>query len=282
MLRRCFLAAPLLCCVRPAVARGAVPVVASFSVLADIARAIGGDQLSVASLVAIGGDVHEYEAKPSDLAKIGDAAVIVVNGLGLDPWVGRLIGASGSTAPVIVASAKVTPRRLPGGITDPHAWQDPRNGILYAQAIAAGLAGRVLASRLAAYILALEALDHWCAAQFATVPPARRQIVTSHDAFGYYAARYGLIIHPVRGVENAEPSADEFAALVTRLQQAKGSVVFLENMTNPALLQSLAEETGAKIGGSLYADSLSAPGGPAASYIDMIRYNTNTIVAALR
>ena len=288
MLRRRMLTAPLLLPGLRARAAAALHVVASFSVLADMVRQIVGDQAIVDEIVAIGGDVHEYEARPGDLDKIARAGLIVVNGLGLDRWIGRLIVASGSSALVVVAGCQVSPRQLPGGVTDPHAWQNPQNGILYAKAIEAavlqapGVDRAAIARQAQGYIAAIGALDRWCATEFATIPLSRRQIVTSHDAFGYYSARYGLTIHPVRGVENAEPSAAEFAALITRLRQQKGSVVFLENMTNPALLQSLAQETGTLIGGSLYADSLSAPGGPAATYIDMIRYNTLTIVHALR
>ena len=257
-------------------------VVTSFSVLADMVRQLAGNNATVDSLVGPGGDVHEYEPHPSDLEKLARADVVVVNGLGLDRWMNRLIQASGTKAPVIVAGAAVIPRQLPGGITDPHAWQNPQNGILYVKAIAAGLAPFGMALNTEAYIAQIRALDQWCAQQFATIPAARRRIVTSHDAFGYYAARYGLQIMPVRGVENAEPSAQEFAALATRLRAAHGEVVFLENLTNPALLQSLAAETGARVGGTLYADSLSPPDGPAANYLAMIRYNTQTIVTALR
>ncbi len=285
MLRRSLLATPLL--LLPARAVAPLRVVASFSVLADMVRQIGGAGVIVDSIVGIGGDVHEYEAKPSDLGKLAAADLIVLNGLGLDNWMKRLIQASGSKALVIVAGAAVAPRALPGGITDPHAWHNPANGVLYARAIAAGLlilpsVDQAAVQRNAAqFIAAIEATDRWCAAQFAAIPADRRQIVTSHDAFGYYAARYGLVIHPVRGVDNAEPSAAAFAGLVKRLQGVKG-VVFLEIMTNPSLLTALAQETGAKIGGSLYADSLSAPDGPAGNYLAMIRYNTNTIIAGLK
>jgi len=261
---------------------------ASFSVLADMLRQVAGGEIGVDTLVSIGGNVHEHESRPSDLNKIARADLIIVNGLGLDRWIDRLIAASGFNAPVITAGAAVTPRRLPGGITDPHAWHNPENGVLYVKQIEAGLLSlqgldpAVIRRHATAYIAEIENTDRWCAAQFAAIPPARRTIVTSHDAFGYFAAQYGLTIVPVRGIEDSEPSASEFASLVTRLKQHRGSVVFLENMTNPSLLTSLSQETGARIGGTLYADSLSAESGPAPTYLDMVRYNTTTIVNALR
>ncbi len=281
MLRRSIFLTPLLLLPVRAENRP-LRIVASFSVLADMVRNLVGDTASVDSIVALGGDVHEYEPRPSDLEKLARADAVVLNGLGLDRWMNRLVEASGSKARVIVAGAAVVPRQLPGGITDPHAWQNPLNGILYVQAIAAGLSQVPgITARASAYIARIRALDQWCLSQFAGVPVAQRHIVTSHDAFGYYAARYGLQILPVRGIEDAEPSAEEFAALATRLRAARGEVVFLENLTNPALLQSLANETGARIGGTLYADSLSRPDGPAGSYLAMVRYNTQTIVSAL-
>lgn len=281
MLRRSIFLTPLLLLPVRAETRP-LRIVASFSVLADMVRNLVGDAASVDSIVALGGDVHEYEPRPSDLEKLARADAVVLNGLGLDRWMNRLVEASGSKAKVIVAGAAVVPRQLPGGITDPHAWQNPLNGILYVQAIAAGLPQVPgIGARAAAYIAQIRALDQYCLSQFASVHLARRHIVTSHDALGYYAARYGLQILPVRGIEDAEPSAEEFAALATRLRAAHGEVVFLENLTNPALLQSLASETGARIGGTLYADSLSRPDGPAGSYLAMVRYNTDTIVNAL-
>ena len=286
--RRSLLAAPLLALLpKGRAARPPLRIVASFSVLADLVRQVAGDQALVESIVGPGGDVHEYEPRPSDLEKLARADLIVLNGLTLDDWMRKLITASGSQAPVVVAGARVVPRQLPGGITDPHGWHDPENALLYVEAIAAALARipgldqPAIAARAAAYGAQIRALEQSCAALYAPIPPARRRLVTSHDAFGYYAARFGLTIVPVRGVEDAEPSAQQMAALATRLKSFQGAPVFLENLTNPALLRALAAESGARIGGTLYADSLSAPDGPAGSYLAMIRFNTETIVRAL-
>jgi zinc/manganese transport system substrate-binding protein len=178
-----------------------------------------------------------------------------------------------------------------GGViaTDPHAWQDPRNGVLYVQAIAEGLAAAD-ASRAAVYQAAAErygaevrAVDGWIETAFASIPAGQRRIITTHDAFGYYGARYGIEILSAEGISTEfEPSAKAIAALVRQIKREQVRAVFIENMTSPRMAEMLARETGAVLGGTVYSDALSPPGGPAATYLDMLRHNTALFAAAMR
>ena len=268
-------------------AAAALPVVASFSILADMTREIGGAAVSVCSLVPADGDPHVYEPRPSDLLAIRGAALVVTNGLRLEGWMERLLPASGTRAPVVVAAAAVVARRLGEGV-DPHAWQDPRNGILYARAIAEGLIGvapgeaDAIREREADYVRRIAELDSWIAAQVATVPPERRRILTSHDAFFYFGARYGIEFVGVQGIDTeAEPSAAAIAALVRQIRALGITAVFVENMTSPRLAQVVARESGAVLGGEVYSDALSPPGGPAATYLQMFRHNVTLFVRAM-
>jgi zinc/manganese transport system substrate-binding protein len=263
-------------------------VVASFSILADMTREVGGPAVGVRSLVPADGDVHVYEPRPSDLLAIRGAALVVTNGLGLEGWLDRLLAASGTPAPVVVAAAGVTPRRLGAGV-DPHAWQDPRNGMIYARAIAEGLA-RVMPGQAAEiraraedYAGRIAAMDAWIAQQVATVPPARRRILTSHDAFFYFGARYGIEFIGVQGIDTeSEPSAAAMAALVRQIRAEGIKAVFVENMTSPRLARMVARESGAVLGPVVYSDALSPPGGPADTYLRMFHHNVTQFVQAMR
>src|ERR1700712_1527869 len=260
-------------------------VVATFSILADLVSQVSGGAVSVEALVGPDGDVHVYEPRPKDLRTLLAAALVVRNGLGLEGWMDRLTAASGYKGRIVVAAEKVTPRTMTenGGAiaTDPHAWQDPRNAILYVQAIADGLASadpsgaatyHDAASR---YVAEIAQTDTWIETTLAAIPPERRRIITTHDAFGYYGARFGIELLSAEGVSTeSEPSAKAIAALVRQIEREKVRAVFIENMTNPRIAQMLARETGAVLGGIVYSDALSPPGGPAPSYLDVLRHNT--------
>jgi zinc/manganese transport system substrate-binding protein len=270
-----------------------LPVVASFSILADMVRQIGGDAVAVTSLVPPDGDPHEYEPKPSDLRALAAAQLLVVNGLGLEGWMTRLASASGYRGPTCTASTGIRPRRMTedGGaiVTDPHAWQDATNGAAYARTIAAAL-GKADPSRAAEfrqagerYVAAVLETDAWIAQQFVPIPPARRIIVTTHDAFGYFGARYGIAVHSAEGIStDAEPSARDIARLVAQIKRDHVRAVFLENMTDPRLAAMLAQEAGATLGEKVYSDALSSPGGPADTYLGMFRHNVPLFVAAMQ
>lgn len=269
-----------------------LPVVATFSILADMVRQIGGAAVSVAGLVPPDGDPHVYQPKPADLRAIMQARVLVENGLGLEGWMHRLGSAGGFTGVHVIAASAVTPRSMTedGHVAiDPHAWQDPRNGVLYARAIADGLVQAAPADEAACraaaarFIAEIEATDAWIAQQFAPIPAAQRRVITTHDAFGYYGARYGIELLAAEGLStDAEPSAHAIAALIAQIRRENIHAVFLENMTDPRLARMLARETGAVLGGTVYSDALSPPGGPAATYIAMLRHNTTLFVQAMR
>jgi zinc/manganese transport system substrate-binding protein len=266
--------------------------VASFSILADMARRIGGELVNVKSLVPPDADPHVWQPTASDSRALTEAALLIENGLGLEGWMGRLGAASGFRGIRIVASDGVKPRMMREGTAtslDPHAWQNPRNGVIYARNVAEGLtaadpahadAWRVNA---ASYVEEIEQVDTWIANQFAPIPPAARRIITTHDAFGYYGDRYGITFLAVEGLStDAEPSAKAIAALVAQVRRERARTVFLENMTDPRLARMLAQETGATLSGPLYSDALSKPDGPAPDYLSMLRYNTTLFQRAMR
>jgi zinc/manganese transport system substrate-binding protein len=289
MYRRLFLGAVGL---SPFAAMAAEPLraVASFSILGDIVRQVGGDRVAVTTIVPPNGDAHDYQPRPADARAIAAAGFVTMNGFDLDNWLARLAMSTRTNAALTVASRLVTPRTLPGStVVDPHAWQDPRNGALYAIAIGDGLASadppgdavyRAAAERYAAEAMRL---DVSIEARFAAIPVKARRIITTHDAFGYYGARYDIEFLSAQGLStDAEPSARAIAALVAQIKREKIRAVFLENMTDPRLAQMLAREAGAVLGGTVYSDALSAADGPAGSYLEMLRYNTGLFVAAMR
>jgi zinc/manganese transport system substrate-binding protein len=293
MLRRSLLMAASLSFVAPALAAPPpLPVVASFSILADMVRQIGGNAVSVTSLVPVDGDAHEYQPKPSDLRAIKGAKLVVLNGFGLEGWIDRLVQSAGYAGPVVIATKGITPRRMEENgapVTDPHAWQDPRNGTIYARNIADGLAtvdpanALMFRSRADAYIRDIEQTDAWVVAQIAGVPAERRKILTSHDAFGYFGARYGVEFRGVQGMNTeSEPSAKDIAALIKLIRTEKIRAVFVENMTSPKLAQSVARETGAVVGPVVFSDALSKPSGPAPTYLGIFRHNVPLFVKGMQ
>jgi zinc/manganese transport system substrate-binding protein len=275
----------------PAPAWAAMPVVASFSILGDIVKQVGGDAVAVTVLVPPGGDVHTYDPRPSDVLAIRAARVVVVNGLGLEGWMDRLVSGASGGAVRVVASTGVKPRSMSEGgraVTDPHAWQDPRNAVIYADVIADALSRadppdadlyRANADR---FIAQVRETDAWIERTLSPIPPAQRRIITSHDAFGYYGARYGIAFRGVQGIDTeSEPTPRDIATLAAQIRRDHIRVVFVENMTDPRFAAALAREAGAVVGPTVYSDSLSPPAGPAASYIAMLRYNTSAFAAAL-
>ncbi len=291
MVARCLLAALLL--LMPATLRAApaLPVVATFSVLADMVREVGGDAVAVTMLVPFDGDAHSYEPRPSDLVAVQQARLVVTNGLGMEGWIDRLLRNAGGDAVRVVATEGVVPRRMQEGanaLIDPHAWQDPRNGERYAANIEAALAradpdrAMLFHANAARFIAAIRQTDDWIAQQIQTVPEARRKIITSHDAFGYFGARFGVTFLGVQGLSTeSEPTPREMAALVQQVRRAHVHTIFIENMTDPRLADTLAQEAGAVLGPTLYSDALSPPDGPAASYLAMFHHNVPLFVAAM-
>ncbi|MGH6834364.1 MAG: metal ABC transporter substrate-binding protein [Methylocella sp.] len=268
-----------------------LPVVATFSILADFARNVGSDRIEVTALVGPDGDTHVYQPKPADAEELGAARLIVVNGLGLEGWIDRLIRASGARAPVVVATKGINPQNMreEGRIgLDPHAWQSIANAKIYVVNIRDGLIsadpGGEAAYRANAenYLAKLDALEKEVLAKIAEIPPGRRQIITTHDAFGYFGTAYGFRFIAPQGISTeTEASARDVAKIIRQIKDQKIPAVFLENVTDPRLVRSIAAESDATVGGTLYSDALSSPGGPASTYIDMMRNNVKELSAAL-
>ncbi|WP_159727917.1 metal ABC transporter substrate-binding protein [Methylosinus sp. Ce-a6] len=272
---------------QPAPAAPRLPVVASFSILGDLVRSVGGDRVDVATIVGADGDAHVYQPTPQDGRRLAAANIVFVNGLGFEGWIDRLVSASKTKARILVASRAVTPRKEGEGI-DPHAWQDVANVKIYIANIRDALveadpdgAERYKANA-AAYLHALGALDAEIVAAIGAIPRARRRIVSTHDAFGYFSARYGVDFIAPQGVStDAEASARDLARIVDAVKSHKVAAVFLENVVDPRLARRIAAETGAKVGGTLYSDALSAPDGPASTYIRLMRHNVTELTNAL-
>lgn len=323
--RRALLAAAGLClsaALTPAYAAEPLKVVASFSILGDIVREVGGKDVSVSTLVGPDGDAHEYEPTPADARKLAGAQLLVVNGLDFEAWLPRLEKASGFAGRKVVASEGVTPRKFAGGghdhghdhdhdhdhdhgkgdadgdkgghhhhhgDADPHAWQNLANGARYARNVAEGLAAADPAhadayrQRALAYGARIEKLDAAIRQTFAAIPAERRKVVTSHDAFGYFGDAYGVTFIAVAGVSTAaEPSAADVARIIEQVKRERVPAVFVENITSPRLVQQIAREAGAKVGGTLYSDALSKPGQPGATYLEMFEWNARQLAAALQ
>jgi zinc/manganese transport system substrate-binding protein len=276
---------------RPAIADDKLPVVATISIIGDFVTNVGGDRVAVTSLVGPGGDAHVYSPSPSDAKALADAKVVFANGFGLEGWMTRLVKASGTTAPMVIATKGIAP--LKGEehgktATDPHAWQSVANAKVYVANIRDGLiaadpAGKATyEANAAAYLEKLGALEAEVKAAIARIPADRRKIITTHDAFGYFAAAYGMEFIAPQGVSTeAGISAKDVAKIVRQIKKEKIPAVFLENVTDTRLMDRIAKESGARIGGTVYSDALSDAKGPAATYIDMIRNNIRQFSVAL-
>jgi zinc/manganese transport system substrate-binding protein len=272
-------------------------VVASFSILGDLVAQIGGERVALVTLVGPNGDAHVYAPTPSDARHVTEASVLVFNGQKFEGWLDKLVKASGTKAILIEASKGVKTIKLAsatghehghGGEADPHLWQDPMRVKTYVAnirdaLIAADPAGSVVYTANAVRFMGeLDLLDKDAKAAFAKIPQASRKIITSHDAFGYFATAYGVTFIAPRGVSTeAEPSAKDVAKVITQAKREKIKAIFMENITNPRVIEQIARETGAKSGGKLYSDALSSADGPAGTYIAMMQHNIREIVAAL-
>jgi zinc/manganese transport system substrate-binding protein len=293
-----------------AFAQEKMPVVASFSILGDMVANVGGDRVEVTTIVGPDGDAHVYSPTPADAQAVASAQVVFVNGLAFEGWLDRLIEASEYEGPVIVttegvdllemaeeghdeegeehAEGEAEAKGEEHGGADPHAWQSLANARVYVTNIEAGLAAAdpdgtaTYAKNAAAYLAEIDQTESGLIAAIATLPDNGRTIVTSHDAFGYFADAYGLTFLAPEGMSTeAEASAADVAALITQIRADGVSAVFLENITDSRLVEQIASETDAKLGGMLYSDALSGPNAPAATYLDMMRHNAVTLTTAL-
>ncbi|MDB5820363.1 MAG: putative metal transporter, metal-binding protein [Rhizobacter sp.] len=262
-------------------------VVATFSILADMARTIGGDAIEAASLVQPDSDAHVFEPSPADAQRLARAQLVIVNGLGFEGWMDRLVRASGYRGPIVVASSGVEPRQL-GSHADPHAWQNLANGRLYAdnitRAIAAAVPSKATAiqARGLAYAKRIGELDASARQRFGALPAGRRRVMTSHDAFGYFGQAYGVrFVAPLSWNTDSEASAADVARLIRQIRGDGASALFVENITDPRLLQRIASESGVAVGGTLFSDALSKPGTQADTYLAMMSHNIDSLLDAL-
>ena len=272
-----------------------VKAVASFSILGDMVKQVGGDRVELVTLVGPDGDAHVFDPTPADAKTLANAQILFVNGLGFEGWMDRLAKSSGFTGKTVVASNGVKPLTMveeEGGkeeeIADPHAWQDLANGKIYVANIRDGLIAidpegkEIYEANAANYLNEIGVMEDAVKAAFAKLPQARRKIITSHDAFGYFGAAYGLEVIAPEGVSTeAEASAKDVAKIIRQVKDEHIPAVFMENIADHRLLDQIARETGAKIGGTLYSDALSGPDGPAPTYLDMFKNNVGALTTAL-
>ncbi len=284
--RRALLAAGLSVMAVPALAQqGKLPVVASFTILADLVSQVGGDRVAVTSLVGFNRDAHTFSPSPADAKKLAEAKVIVLNGLHFEHWADRLIKTANYKGARVIASEGVKGRML-GREQDPHAWQNPANVVLYVQNIRDGLSkadpdgASYYAARASAYIDQLNALNNEMKAQFAAIPKEKRRMITSHDAFGYFSEAFGIEVIAPQGVNTeAEATPKQVASVIKQIKKEGIKAVFIENMSSRRLIDQIASETGANVGGTLYADAL---GGEITTYLQMAKHNASTIAKAMQ
>jgi len=271
----------------PARAQDRLNVVASFSILGDFVRNVGGDRVNVTTLVGGNSDAHVYVPAPADAKKVAEAKLVVVNGLGFEGWLSRLLKSAGGKASVVTATSGIAPLKL-GSDSDPHAWQSVGNAKIYVANIRDALVAAAPAdadgfkSRANAYLADLDALEREVRAAIETIPESRRKVISTHSAFGYFAAAYGIeFIAPLGVSTESEASARDIARIITQVRAARIPAVFLENITDPRLMGRIAAETGARVGGTLYSDSLTGEKGDSPTYIAMVRHNIKALTSAL-
>jgi zinc/manganese transport system substrate-binding protein len=271
----------------PLRAQDRLNVVASFSILGDFVKNVGGERVDVTTLVGPDGDVHVYAPAPADARKIADAKLLVINGLGLEGWLPRLLQASGGKAPIVAATNGIAPLKL-GSDADPHAWQSVANAKKYVTNIRDALAAadpadvEVFRKQTETYLAKLDALDREVRDAIRQIPESRRKVISTHDAFGYFAAAYGIaFIAPLGVSTESEASARDIAGIIAQIKAAKIPAVFLEKISDPRLMRRISAESGARIGGTLHSDSLTDEKGDAPTYIDMVRHNIKALTSAL-
>ncbi len=282
----------------PAEAKERLSVVASFSILGDFVQEVGGEHVSVVTLAGPDGDVHAYEPTPGHVQQVAEAGAIIVNGLGLEGWLDRLLEASGTRAKVSEATKGIAPLTIEGEVHeqdaqthqafDPHAFQSIGNAITYVKNIAEALCTAdeqncaAYRANEAAYTQRLKGLDMEVKEAIANIPADKRRVITSHDAFNYFARDYGIEFLAPEGVSTeAEASAAEVAKLIRQIREEKATALFVENISDPRLVEQIGRETGLKVSGVLFSDALSPKDGPAGTYVDMMRHNVRTITEAI-
>lgn len=264
-------------------------VVASFSILADMAQEVAPAGVQITPLVGPDADAHVYEPSPADGRRLAQADLVLVNGLGFEGWIDRMVKVSGYRGPVVVASRGITARSGGHHGIDPHAWQDLTLARRYVANLADAFTRRwperrdEIEQRRADYDARLGRLDAQVREWLDAVPRAQRRVITSHDAFGYFGAAYGVdFLAPQGWSTHSEPSAAAVARLIRQIRKDGVRAIFVENISDPRLVERIAREGGARIGGTLYSDALSRSGGPAATYLQLFEHNARSLTAALQ
>ncbi|MDD2842240.1 MAG: metal ABC transporter substrate-binding protein [Tolumonas sp.] len=285
-------------CTQSVFAADKINVVASFSILGDLVQQVGSEHVSVSTLVGPNGDAHVYQPTPQDTIRLTKSQLFVVNGLGFEGWMERLVSASHYKGKVITASQGITPQTFtdaddnkaaPHVAQDPHAWHNIPNALQYVHNIADGLSQidpehKVeYQANAGNYIQRLEQLDKSLLAEFAAIPANKRKMITSHDAFGYLSARYQITTIAPQGMSTeSEASASDVAKIIKQIRKEHIKALFVENISDPRLMQQISKETGVNPGKELFSDALSDKSGPASTYLDMMHYNTTQILSALK
>ncbi|WP_074380949.1 metal ABC transporter solute-binding protein, Zn/Mn family [Bartonella doshiae] len=280
-------------------AHNKIRVVASFSILADLVKNVGGDSISISTFVGPNASIHIYEPTPRDVQALKNAHIIFINGLHLEGFIDRLITASGTKALLVEVSANIPPLNIQHqkhsaqehnhySDIDPHAWQTIPNVEIYVKNIATAFCKIDQQSCVkynrnsSAYIQKLKIAQETLKTKIATIPKDKRVIITSHDAFSYFAKEYGFtMLAPQSASTETEATAADVAKLIKQIKTNKAAALFVENISNPRLIKQISRETGLKIGGTLYSDALSNENGPAATYLDMMEHNIKTIIDAI-
>jgi zinc/manganese transport system substrate-binding protein len=277
-----------------------IKVVATFSVIGDMVANVAGDKVDLVTLVGPAGDTELFKPSLADGKSVAEAKIVFMNNLNdeFEPWLEPLLKQVKFSGAKIVVSRGVktftsTEERAPRNKSgeeeiDQHAWLDPKNAIIYVRNIAAALVKGDPANasdyrlRADAYIKEMQALDAWAKAEIAALPAAKRRFLASHDSLQYLAKAYGITLLSINGwTNNSEPSAAELARLAKQVRQERIHALFLDSITDPRAMQQVAKETGASIGGTLYGDALSKPGGDADTYLKMLRHNVATLKAGM-
>ena len=265
---------------------GQFKIVTSFTILEDLVLELGGDRVSVTNLVPRNSDAHIYSPKPSDAVAISNADLIIFNGLGFEGWIFRLIKDSDKEKNYLISSDGINSLNRFNEI-DPHAWQSFKNIRIYIDNISGELINlmpeheKYFALRRNNYLKKLFELEMNLSNQLSNIPIKKRIVITSHDAFGYLGREFNIeFLAPLGLSLDAEASAEDVAKIINQIKEKKVTALFMENINNPKLLKAISKESGVPVGGKLYSDALSEIGGPAGTYIDMMRHNVKSLIEA--
>jgi zinc/manganese transport system substrate-binding protein len=272
-----------------------IAVVASFSILGDLVQVVGGERVKITTLAGPDADAHEFSPSPAHAKALLAARLFVVNGLNFEPWAQKLAKSAGYKGETLVASSGIKARQMEAEAghahaeADPHAWQNPLNVVQYVANIATALAkidpagAATYRANADAYAGQLKDFDAKATSQFAAIAANKRKVITSHDAFGYLGARYGITLLAPEGIStDSEPSAKHVAGLIRQIKREKIRAVFVENMSSPKLIEQLSKDAGVTLGATLYSDALSNETGPASTYLKMMRHNLTALIAGMR